>query len=89
MNLSAALRILADGDTLRIGRIVARRDCRGTGVARRLFTYELEQCAQVDSQARIVLDAQAPLQAWYSSFGFTVTGEEFLEDDIPHVPMVK
>jgi ElaA protein len=34
-----------------------------------------------------VLDAQAPLEAWYAGHGFEVDGEEFLEDGIPHLPM--
>lgn len=87
--LTAALRILVDDDALRIGRVVAHPDARGTGVAGRLFAYALEQCGRIDPQARIVLDAQAPLQGWYESFGFTVTGGKFLEDGIPHIPMEK
>ena len=35
-----------------------------------------------------MLDAQAPLAGWYAGFGFEVVGEEFLEDGIPHLPMV-
>ena len=35
----------------------------------------------------VVLDAQTPLAAWYESFGFEVTGAEFLDDGIPHLPM--
>jgi ElaA protein len=34
-----------------------------------------------------VLDAQSPLAGWYESFGFSVTGPEFLDDGIPHLPM--
>ena len=36
-----------------------------------------------------MLDAQAPLAGWYAGFGFEVGGEEFLEDGIPHLPMVR
>ena len=35
----------------------------------------------------VVLDAQSPLVGWYENFGFEVTGQEFLEDGIPHLPM--
>ncbi len=35
----------------------------------------------------VVLDAQTPLAGWYVSLGFEVSGPEFLEDGIPHVPM--
>ena len=34
-----------------------------------------------------VLDAQSHLQAFYARYGFTVTGPEYVEDGIPHVPM--
>jgi ElaA protein len=35
----------------------------------------------------VLLDAQSPLRAWYVRFGFEVSGEPFVEDGIPHVPM--
>jgi ElaA protein len=34
-----------------------------------------------------VMDAQTPLRGWYEGFGFEVSGEEFLDDGIPHLPM--
>jgi ElaA protein len=41
-----------------------------------------------DIGARVsVLDAQTYLQEWYERFGYVVTGPEFLDDGIPHVPM--
>jgi ElaA protein len=47
----------------------------------------LERCAELDPSAPVVLDAQSHLARWYARFGFDVTGEEFEEDGIPHVPM--
>ncbi len=35
----------------------------------------------------VVLDAQSPLAGWYATHGFAVSGPEFLEDGIPHLPM--
>jgi len=35
----------------------------------------------------VVLDAQSILQGWYERFGFVRSGDEFVEDGIPHVPM--
>ena len=89
LDIPATLRILTEEQSLRIGRVVADKNYRGTGIARDLFTYALNQCSHVAPHKKIVLDAQAPLQAWYESFGFTRAGEEFLEDGIPHVPMLK
>jgi ElaA protein len=34
-----------------------------------------------------VLDAQSPLAGWYATFGYEQSGDEFVEDGIPHVPM--
>ncbi|MGP9610503.1 GNAT family N-acetyltransferase [Corynebacterium sp. AOP36-E1-14] len=85
----ATLRILTEEQSLRIGRVVADKHYRGTGIARELFTYALNQCSKAAPDKKIVLDAQAPLEEWYESFGFTRAGEDFLEDGIPHVPMLK
>lgn len=83
----AALRILRDADALRIGRVVAHPDHRGSGLARRLFGFALDRCGERSPGLAIVLDAQEPLQGWYESFGFAKVGDVFQEDGIPHVPM--
>ena len=85
--IAGTIRILRDSDALRIGRVVVAAKHRGTGVARELFTYALERCANIDPDSKLVLDAQAPLQDWYGSFGFEPVGEIFMEDGIPHITM--
>ncbi|WP_300908597.1 GNAT family N-acetyltransferase [Corynebacterium stationis] len=85
--IAGTIRILRDADVLRIGRVVVAAKHRGTGVARELFAYALERCAQIAPEQKIVLDAQAPLQGWYGSFGFTPVSDVYLEDGIPHVTM--
>lgn len=81
------LRILQepDGQTLRIGRVVVARKHRGRGLAARLMQAALEIVGDRPS----VLDAQAHLAHWYARSGYTVSGPEFLEDGIPHVPMTR
>ena len=37
----------------------------------------------------LLLHAQSHLAGWYGRFGFAVSGPEFLEDDIPHLPMLR
>ena len=76
-------RVLDDGREWRIGRVVLARAGRGRGLADVLMHTALQVCSGRD----VVLDAQAPLVAWYGSHGFDVDGPEFLEDGIPHVPM--
>lgn len=85
--VTATLRILRDPDALRIGRVTAHPERRGSGLAARLFEFALDQCAELAPELPIVLDAQQPLEGWYARYGFVRTGEMFLEDDIPHVPM--
>lgn len=84
---TATLRVLREPEGFRIGRVVASPATRGTGVARALMERGLQFCAAQSAESAVVLDAQAPLQGWYESFGFVRSGELFLEDGIPHVPM--
>jgi ElaA protein len=37
----------------------------------------------------VVLEAQSRLERWYERFGFSRSGEEYVEDGIPHVPMTR
>jgi ElaA protein len=78
-------RVLDDGDEWRIGRVALHRTVRGQGWADRLMQAALAVCPDRD----VVLDAQSPLATWYATFGFEVCGPEFLDDGIPHLPMVR
>jgi ElaA protein len=78
----AYLRLLDEGAARRIGRVVTRADARGQGLAGRLVDHVV-----VAAPGPWVLDAQSHLQGWYEARGFVVTGPEYLEDGIPHVPM--
>jgi ElaA protein len=80
---TAYLRVLADGDRWRIGRVCTRADARGTGLAADLMRAALNRLAG----RPVVLDAQAHLAGWYGRFGFQPNGPEFVEDGIPHLPM--
>ena len=76
-------RVLDDRDCWRIGRVLLAREARGQGRADILMRTALS----VTEGRDVVLDAQSPLAGWYATFGFEVSGPEFLEDDIPHTPM--
>jgi ElaA protein len=80
-----ALRLLDDGEWLRIGRVVVAESARGRGLADRLMRAALAEVG--DRPVR--LDAQTGLAGWYASFGFEATGPEFVEDGIPHLPMAR
>ncbi|NPD04915.1 GNAT family N-acetyltransferase [Nocardioides sp. zg-1308] len=77
------LRVLDDGDAMRIGRVVVAPAARGRGLAALLMDEAMRLCG--DRAVR--LDAQTGLTAFYAGYGFEVTGPEFDEDGIMHVPM--
>ncbi|MEU1756560.1 GNAT family N-acetyltransferase [Micromonospora matsumotoense] len=80
----AYLRLLADpGGVTRIGRVVVAPAARGGGLAGRLMTEAL----RLVGDRPCVLEAQAHLSGFYAGHGFTVTGPQYVEDGIPHLPM--
>ncbi|MEU5787323.1 GNAT family N-acetyltransferase [Micromonospora purpureochromogenes] len=80
----AYLRILADPDgAARIGRVVVAPVARGGGHAGRLMAEAL----RLVGDRPCVLEAQSYLVDFYARHGFAVTGPEYVEDGIPHVPM--
>ena len=79
----STLRVLDDGDALRIGRVATAESARGAGLAARLVRAALELAGERD----VVLDAQSHLVDWYAAFGFAPDGRGFVEDGIPHTPM--
>jgi ElaA protein len=81
--VTSCLRLLDDGDHVRIGRVCTAADARRRGLAAALIARALELVAE----RTVVIDAQAHLADWYATFGFEVCGAEFVEDGILHVPM--
>ncbi|MEV0270672.1 GNAT family N-acetyltransferase [Hamadaea sp. NPDC050747] len=77
------LRILDDGDELRIGRVVTSPKARGGGLGGRL----MERALAIVGDRPSVLDAQSHLTRFYERFGYAAAGPEFVEDGIPHTPM--
>ena len=75
-----------DEHTARIGRVLTME--RGKGLGRPLMEVGLQAVREHYSKARSVyIEAQCYAIGYYEKFGFSVCGEEFLEDGIPHVPM--
>lgn len=81
----ATLRVLAEVDGSRVGRVATASAARGRGLAAELMRRAIATCAG----QTIVLDAQQRVERWYQGFGFARSGEIYLEDGIPHVPMTR
>lgn len=83
----STLRILCEPTEMRIGRVATSPGARGLGHSARLMRLAIGRCAELRPTAPVVLDAQTHLSEWYGRFGFSQSGEPFVEDDIPHIPM--
>ena len=76
-------RLLPDGH---IGRMAVLKEWRGKGVGAVLLQALIEQARQ-RRHASVRLNAQAYAAEFYRRYGFEVSGSEFMEAGIPHVPM--
>ena len=77
--------VVGDDGTRRIGRVCTRRDQRGQGLSGRLMADVHRQWGH----EMLLLNAQAHLEAWYESFGYGRTGDNFDDAGIDHVPMAR
>lgn len=71
-----------------IGRVVSSPSVRGLGTGKTLMENSLQMCRQLFGNQPIKIGAQTYLLKFYESFGFKSTGEEYLEDGIPHTKMI-
>lgn len=88
--LVAYLRLLdpeSQGGDVVIGRVLTAPAGRGKGLGHEMMEQALKQAEKRWPEVPIYLTAQAHLQGYYGRYGFVVAGEEYLEDDIPHIGM--
>ena len=77
----------SQGGDVVIGRVIVAPSARGTGLGHQMMDEALRQAEKQWPDVPIYLSAQAHLQGYYGRYGFVVAGEEYLEDDIPHIGM--
>lgn len=76
-------------EEISIGRVVSSPAYRGTGAGRELMKRAIENAYQLFGEQPIRIGAQLYLQKFYESLGFKQVSEMYLEDDIPHIEMIK
>ena len=89
--LVAYLRVVDPGlkyDEPSIGRVVTAPEVRGTGQGRDLMREGLARCARLWPHGAVRISAQARLQRFYTELGFVTVGDEYREDEIPHIEML-
>ena len=72
-----------------IGRVVSSPKVRRTGAGRELMKQSLLEMEKLFGKGPVRIGAQAYLRKFYEDFGFVQEGEEYLEDGIPHIIMLR
>ncbi|MBZ9613392.1 GNAT family N-acetyltransferase [Rheinheimera maricola] len=86
-------RVLAPGVSFAgfpgIGRVCVSQTARRLGLGRVLVEKTLSVAAELWPDTDIHISAQCYLQQFYQDLGFKPASEPYLEDDIPHLKMIK
>lgn len=88
----AYTRIFKPGDYFKntsIGRVVVAANQRKYGYGKQIMEASLEVIKERFPNTIIEISAQTYLLKFYTELGFERIGEEYLEDGIPHVKMMK
>lgn len=85
--LAAYCRIIDEGETARIGRVIVHPSFRKQQLGKQLMTAAIDTIKRSEHYKWIELSAQSHLQNFYASFGFLSISEEYVEDSIPHIDM--
>ena len=88
----AYTRVFKQGDYFKeasIGRVVVRKSERQYGYGLEIMEASIAIIFKNFGTMLIHISAQKYLTKFYTSLGFRVVGEEYLEDGIPHVGMIK
>lgn len=91
-HLVGYLRILFPGvvfENFTIGRVVVSNDFRKMGIAREMMLLAIDKIETEFHSSKIMISAQTYLINFYENLDFKPIGEEYLEDNIPHIDMQK
>ncbi len=74
-------------DKASIGRVVVAKNERKYGYGHELIEESIKAVHNYYKTKEIKISAQTYLKKFYESHGFIKHGDEYLEDDIPHIAM--
>ncbi len=72
-----------------IGRVVTSPSVRKTGMGKKLMEESINQIKNLFHTDTIRIGAQLYLKKFYETFGFIQEGDGYLEDNIPHIIMLR
>lgn len=76
-------------DTPSIGRVVVVANERKYGYGHDLIKASIQAIVDNYEETKITISAQLYLKKFYESHGFLKVGEEYFEDGIPHIKMIR
>lgn len=88
----AVSRILKQGVSypqISIGRVAVSKEVRLHGTGMVLMKKTLEIAKEIFGENEIRISAQEYLRNFYEKFGFVKITDSYLEDDIPHIGMLR
>ena len=89
-NVEAYLRVMdrgAESEYVSIGRVVARE--RGCGFGRLVMEAGIRAAKKTFHAGSIYLEAQTYAVGFYRKLGFRIISDEFVQDGLPHVWMLR
>ena len=76
-------------ETSSIGRVVVKAGYRDSNWGHELMNKAIETISENLHESKITISAQLYLKRFYESHDFIAVGESYLEDDIPHIKMIR
>jgi len=90
--LAAYTRVFGPGikyDMCSIGRVVTSPRARRSGIGKKLMEHSIAVIEERFGKVPIKIGAQQYLEKFYASLGFKQSSEMYLEDNIPHIEMIR
>ncbi|WP_456461528.1 GNAT family N-acetyltransferase [Lutibacter sp.] len=91
-NIIAYTRVFKPGDYFleaSIGRVVVKQSERKYNYGHQIVKASIKAIKDNFKETTIKISAQTYLIKFYNSLGFEKIGKEYLEDNIPHIAMIK
>jgi ElaA protein len=90
--IASYCRIVEKGERfeeISIGRVIVKDKYRQLGLGQQMMRIAIKYISDELHENKIRISAQSYLKQFYNSLGFEQVSEEYLEDDIPHIEMLR
>lgn len=76
-------------DEASIGRVASHADYRHLKLGHQLMSHSLQIIENIYDTTSVRISAQSYLKEFYKKYGFQQVSDEYMEDDIPHIEMLR